>query len=53
MTFDDLCKKGLIEKYQVSRKEINGILDAAKADIKTAQNFRYRFYLHERFSPGR
>lgn len=38
MKFDDLEKKNLIEKYQVSQEEIDAIIEASRSDILTAQN---------------
>lgn len=38
MNFEDFRKKGLIEKYQVPSDEIEAILEAAKSDLKTAQD---------------
>ncbi|MCM8831903.1 MAG: HEPN domain-containing protein [Candidatus Omnitrophica bacterium] len=38
MNFKELQKQNLIEKYQVTPHEINSIIEAAKNDIKTAQN---------------
>ncbi len=38
MNFEDLQKKKLIENYQVTTEEIKSILEAARSDIKTAQN---------------
>ena len=37
MSFSDLLKRGLIEEYKVGLEEIDSILEAAQADIKTAQ----------------
>jgi len=37
MSFDDLLKKKLIEKYPVPPNEIEAILESARADLKTAE----------------
>lgn len=37
MSFEELQKRNFIEKYQVSSEGINNIVEAAKADVKTAQ----------------
>lgn len=37
MNFEDLLKKKLIERYEVSKEEIKAILEAAHSDLKTAQ----------------
>lgn len=38
MSFEELQKKKLIEKYQVPLKEIEVILESAKSDLKTAKD---------------
>lgn len=38
MNLEDLEKKKLIEKYQVSSEEIKAILESARSDLKTAQD---------------
>jgi uncharacterized protein (UPF0332 family) len=38
MNFEDLQRKKLIEKYAVAPEEIESILEAARSDLKTAQD---------------
>lgn len=38
MNFEDLEKKKIVEKYEVSSGEIEIILESARADLRTARN---------------